>query len=284
MSDYSDHQVECIVKLGGRAITHKERHETANTEAIQSAGALFCDTGIGKFIAVHGAGSFGHFEAKKYGVATGYRNSDGLTSPVKQVQMGLCKTRLSVTKLNHLLVSEFVQQGIPAVGMSPFNSYITNSKDSFKHADLDVLSQSLDEGYLPVLHGDAVLDQATGCSILGGDPLIEKLCCHFKPKRVVFLTDVNGVYDRPPDQQGANHIPQITVNQDGHIATILATSMSDHDVTGGIMGKIDCACRIVKHSKGRTKVFIGKLESTYSKDLVRNGMSKPEMMTEICYQ
>ena len=111
----------------------------------------------------------------------------------------------------------------------------------------------------------------------------QKLCSHFQPQRVVFLTDVDGIYDRPPDQQGANHIPRIIVDEDGHQATTLATSISGHDVTGGILGKIECACKIVRQCKGRTKVFIGRLDAS-SKELVTNGSSETSRTTELVYQ
>lgn len=61
----SDNQLECIVKLGGRAVTFKEQFETANIDAINTAARMFAqgaefDTGVGdhgcKFIVVHGAG------------------------------------------------------------------------------------------------------------------------------------------------------------------------------------------------------------------------------------
>ena len=54
-------QVDCIVKLGGRAVTCKEKHETSNIDAIKQAADIFRDldrsnTNTGKYIVVHGAG------------------------------------------------------------------------------------------------------------------------------------------------------------------------------------------------------------------------------------
>ncbi|KAL0420965.1 UNVERIFIED_CONTAM: Isopentenyl phosphate kinase [Sesamum latifolium] len=46
-----------------------------------------------KFIVVHGAGSFGHFQARKSGVHKG-----GLSKPL--VKSGFVATRISVTSLN----------------------------------------------------------------------------------------------------------------------------------------------------------------------------------------
>lgn len=35
------------------------------------------------------------------------------------------------------------------------------------------VTELLDAGYLPVIHGDCVLDTQQGCSILSGDKIIE---------------------------------------------------------------------------------------------------------------
>ena len=63
-------------------------------------------------------------------------------------------------------------------------------------------------------------------------------------------------------------MPQITVNHSGVVETRFSTSSSGHDVTGGIMGKIQSACRIAKQSKGKTRVLIGRLGSPVAKDIV----------------
>lgn len=62
---------------------------------------------------VHGAGSFGHFEASQYGITKP-------DTPQQTLLEGFAKTRRSVTWLNHLVVSALIEAGIPAVGVSPF--------------------------------------------------------------------------------------------------------------------------------------------------------------------
>eukprot|EP00665_Eupelagonemidae_sp_cell47_P002310 gene2309-516_t len=59
-------------------------------------------------------------------------------------------------------------------------------------------------GMTPVLHGDCVLDEERGAAVLGGDAVMAALCCSraLRVERAVFLTDVDGVFDRPPDQPG----------------------------------------------------------------------------------
>uniref|UniRef100_A0A453FKV5 Aspartate/glutamate/uridylate kinase domain-containing protein n=1 Tax=Aegilops tauschii subsp. strangulata TaxID=200361 RepID=A0A453FKV5_AEGTS len=65
------------------------------------------------FVVVHGAGSFGHFQASRSGVHKG-----GLHSTL--VKAGFVATRISVTSLNQEIVRALAREGIPSVGMSPF--------------------------------------------------------------------------------------------------------------------------------------------------------------------
>jgi hypothetical protein len=54
----------------------------------------------------------------------------------------------------------------------------------------DAVRAAMEAGLLPVLHGDAVLDEELGCTILGGDPLVARLCQAFRPDCCVFLVGV----------------------------------------------------------------------------------------------
>lgn len=89
--------VRTIVKLGGAAITDKAVLETPNLPVLQLvaqhlAAAATADGSAGhagaSMVVVHGAGSFGHFQASDYGVAKGW---GPLTDPT--VRKGFCLTR-----------------------------------------------------------------------------------------------------------------------------------------------------------------------------------------------
>ena len=103
-------------------------------------------------------------------------------------------------------------------------------------------------GLLPVLHGDSVLDDARGCAILSGDELLEALCDELRPKLAVFLTDVAGVFDKPPSESGAALIPEIRVRRNGALVIpsggALTTSSRAHDVSGGLAAKLQSAAKI----------------------------------------
>ncbi|MEW5301103.1 MAG: hypothetical protein WDW36_003983 [Sanguina aurantia] len=186
-------------------------------------------------IIVHGAGSFGHHQAQLHGVSRG-----PLTDP--RVRAGFAATRRSVTLLNQLVVSSLIEAGLDACGMSPFPSWITTHRQ-VAQGDLQPLSTCLCAGLVPVMHGDAVLDSALGCTVLSGDTIVKHLAEGLRPSYVVFLTDVAGVYDRDPKAGGATRIPEILVAPDGswEAAGCLAPSLvaaSAFDTTGGMEAKV----------------------------------------------
>lgn len=180
-SPYAD--VTVVIKLGGAAVTHKQQLETLNSEVLATAvsqlAALHAAIGP-RFVVVHGAGSFGHQAAAAAGVAGG-----GIQQSAT-VRQGFAATRASVTKLNQLVVAALVAAGVPAVGVSPCPGWTTCQRQVATDGCTGVAAL-LAAGLVPVLHGDAVLDQELGCTILSGDVLITRLCQAFRPPVVAFL-------------------------------------------------------------------------------------------------
>ncbi|KAF7124695.1 hypothetical protein RHSIM_Rhsim12G0133300 [Rhododendron simsii] len=201
------------------------------------------------FIVVHGAGSFGHFQASKSGVHKG-----GLNQPL--VKAGFVATRISVTSLNLEIVRALAREGVPSIGMSPFACGWLTCEKNMASADVSMVAKAIDSGFVPVLHGDAVLDTSQGCTILSGDVIIRHLAEQLKPKFVVFLTDVLGVYDRPPTEPNAVLLREIEVHEDGKWSVVKPTfenlnkqvefNVAAHDTTGGMVTKISEAAMIAK--------------------------------------
>lgn len=252
--------VDCIVKLGGSALTHKGQLETVRPDALQRAAAIVKRLHAeGKScIVVHGAGSYGHFQAKDYGVSTGIVGHS--PTEMARLRQGLCLTRLSVTKLNHLVTEQLMKEGVAAVGISPFGGWKMSGRQVVQ-AGTEAVKDSLISGFVPVLHGDCALDAEQLCCVLSGDTIIEVLSKEFSPKQVVFLTDVDGIYDRPPNCPGAQLLNSITVSLSGRLEPAVTTSALAHDVTGGAGLKIRTAVSIVTQSQGAVLVFICKLGS-----------------------
>lgn len=240
--------LEVIIKLGGSAVTHKNAFETINQDAIASAAKLVKQI-KGKCIVVHGAGSFGHFQAHEYGTASGFSND------ILKGRIGFAKTRLSVTKLQHTITTVFLENGIPALGISPCGSWFTSSGLVTRSAVTPIV-ELLEAGFVPILHGDCVLDDVQGCSILSGDKIIQRLVEELRPKRVVFLTDVDGIYDKPPEKKDSMLLRKVYVKSDGQMTVTIATSNLHHDVTGGIREKLQTASNIIRISEKHSRVFV----------------------------
>ncbi|KAF9674397.1 hypothetical protein SADUNF_Sadunf10G0123100 [Salix dunnii] len=292
--------IRCIVKLGGSAITCKNELEKIDEETVgivssQLREAVVTGSGSRKvlgmdwskrpgkpgiscdaddfedrnldsssFIVVHGAGSFGHFQASKSGVHKG-----GLNKPL--VMAGFVATRISVTTLNLEIVRALAREGIPSIGVSPFSCGWTTSERNMASADLSMVARAINSGFVPVLHGDAVLDDLQGCTILSGDVIIRHLAAHLKPEYVVFLTDVLGVYDRPPSEPNAVLLREIAVSEDGSWSVVqpaledtktqVEITVAAHDTTGGMVTKISEAALIAKLG---IDVYIVKAATTHS--------------------
>lgn len=233
---------DVIVKFGGSAVTCKATFETLAEESLRSAAAAVANGGA-RTILIHGAGSFGHFQAREHGVSKGTSNSAFSWK-------GFALTRASVCRLNGHVVSALLDAGVAAVGMPPFPTWVTCGKGLVPRASANAgiarIRELLDAGLTPVLHGDAVFDEAQGASILSGDTLMVLTAQALKPRLAVFLTDVAGVYDRPPTEEGATLLARIAVGADGTLLCATSTSTAAHDVTGGLAAKLDAAAAIAQ--------------------------------------
>lgn len=173
------------------------------------------------FILIHGAGSFGHHSAKAYGLSgkTDKPNLSTRMSPKsnRHRKRGLAETRLSVQKLNHLVVSKLIDYGVNAVGISPgfgvpeLQAHLHLQQKPMKDLEAVVLS-AINAGLVPVMHGDACL-YGDDAAILSGDTLVEVLGSLHWVSDAVFITDVDGVYDEDPRQNSnAKLLPKIFVD------------------------------------------------------------------------
>ena len=85
--------------------------------------------------------------------------------------------------------------------ISPYGKFFTVGKKlnrNLSRGGFDEVRAAVMAGKVPVLHGDVVRDSEQGCAILSGDTLVECLTEEFKPKRVVFISDVEGIFTSNP--------------------------------------------------------------------------------------
>ncbi len=222
-----------IIKFGGSVVTDKSQiTPTPRLQTITDLAkqlAQLYQSGKYQIILVHGTGSFGHPIAKKHGMEEAI--------PSSEKKAGYIKLVFSLMKLDHIIMEILVNNDLPAVSLPP-HAFVTNEDRIMQPFDYSIIKKYLEEGLIPVLQGDPVLDSKIAFSSLSGDTIIPFLANKLKAKKVIFLSDVNGVFDKnPKENKDAQLIPLITNENFDQVLTGLTTH-NPNDISGEMKGKI----------------------------------------------
>jgi isopentenyl phosphate kinase len=219
--------VMILVKLGGSVITDKSRLRTFRAASCRRL-AKELRSAEDKLIIVHGAGSFGHIEAKKHSLHRGLKSQDQLKH-VAAVQR-------DVRELNVKVLESMIDSGVRAVSIPPAAA-ATFAGGKVRSFHPDPFRSVVDLGLTPVTFGDVVPDESMGFSICSGDLMMEALAREFEPRVAVFCADVDGVYDRDPKRsKEASLLPELDRSV---LKSLKRTAPSNADVTGSIFGKLE---------------------------------------------
>ena len=221
-----------ILKIGGSAITKKDAQEPTidevNLDRIAQEVSAYNDD----MVIVHLAESYGHIYAKKFGIGDVISNVHDHLYKLE----GVCRTQASVQLLNYIICEKLHEKGVPAIGIKP-SSFIETNQKRICVCDTKLIQKYIDNGFVPVLYGDAVLDQNEyyKYAILSGDQIITYLAKKLKANRVILSSDVDGIYtDNPKTNPDAKLIDIVTKDTD----LLLTENENQADVTGGMAGKI----------------------------------------------
>ncbi len=252
-----------LLKFGGSIITHDAKFESFNKKIvmklINQIKALSTNY---HFIIVHGAGSFGHFHAKKYNIKEGFKEDIQL--------LGLVETHQSMLKLNFMLIETIHEiGGFYPVPFNPIN-IVKTKEGSIVSFNIEQLKESLELGLTPVLFGDVVFDETLGFTILSGDKIVPYLAEQLKPEKIIMLTDVTGVYeDNPKKNPKAKLLSEINLNDSELLQKISANASSGKTrVTGEMEKKLLELTNVVK--EGIETWIISGLED----DILYNKLAK----------
>jgi len=248
-----------VLKLGGSVITDKEKPFTAKIDVIDRLASELSEYD-GKMIIIHGGGSFGHPIAHKYKIKEGYKEN--------QQFIGFAETHLSMQKLNTIILQRLIKYGIPAVPVPPV-SIIFSENGIIKNIEYNAIENMINMGFVPILHGDTVLDEKIGFTIVSGDQIAAHLSVKFNATYLIFVLDVNGLYVKDPRKfPNANLIEKIDVQ------TLKKTvdafkGRKGIDVTGGIAEKVKWI--IYAAERGTQVILINGNISGRLKEILRGG-------------
>jgi isopentenyl phosphate kinase len=224
-----------LVKLGGSVITDKSRLRTFRQSSCRRLAKELLPARK-ELTLVHGAGSFGHIEAKRHGLNKGFRAKSQL-SHVASVQR-------DVRELNLKVLEALIDSGIRAVSVSPASSAVF-AKGIVRSFNSRRFSDIIELGLTPVTFGDVVPDKVLGFSICSGDVMMQALAEEFEPRIVVFCADVDGVFESDPKvDRKAKLIPILDRSR---LISLKRTDAKHPDVTGSIYGKLERMLAIAKH-------------------------------------
>ena len=216
-----------IVKLGGSVITDKSKKYSFN-KGVTSRLAKEIHQAKKDIILVHGAGSFGHILAKEYQLNEGHVDDHQL--------QGFSLTHAKVQELNSFVLNALHDNDIAAVSIAP-HSILSLDDHKPKTMNYQIFKDFLDSGFTPVTFGDVVLDETLRFSIISGDLLVQMLASYFRPEKVIFVIDEDGIYSsNPKTDKNAEFIESATIEELQNFAT---TANAHADVTKGMEGKID---------------------------------------------
>ncbi|NPA48094.1 MAG: isopentenyl phosphate kinase family protein [Thermococci archaeon] len=230
-----------IVKIGGSVFSDKGgEEENIRTDVVRRIAGEIREFYPGRsFLIVHGGGSFGHPLAKRYGIR------DGLVGDLQEKRIGFSKTHQAMLRANSLIVDAFLDEGLPAFSVST-SSVFTSRNGRVASGSIHVIRRLLQLGLIPVLFGDVVIDEEKGIDVLSGDQIMTYLTEELRPEKVIFLMDVDGIYDGKPGE--GRLIDELKEDDVERLLERLRCT-SGTDVTGGICNKLREALRMVRFSE-----------------------------------
>lgn len=218
-----------LIKLGGSVVTFKEKPLAANIDAIDGISCALTQLSV-PFIIVHGGGSFGHYWSVKYDMHTKSSNYD---------VHGVSIVHESMIALNQIIVNSMIRTGLNPYGMPPLALTSDHKPIVAKIKQIYAMAQSK---VIPVTFGDIVHVEGTKYSILSGDALMTILARVLQPLRIIFATNVDGIYKDNVSRELVNEI-QVSDKR----KSIKFFKAAGNDATGGMQRKVTEAFKIASH-------------------------------------
>lgn len=208
-----------VLKLGGSVVTEKDEPEQVDRLNLRRSASVVAEA-RDEFVIVHGGGSFGHHHAAEHGVST----TDGTDSAD-----AIRAIHGAMKRLNTAVVESLADAGVPALPVHPL-SVAARDRDGALTLPSKHMATMLEEGFVPVLHGDVVVHEGAGATVLSGDELVVDLARALDADRVGVCSTVPGVYDA--DGELVDRIGSFD-----DVAAALGGSDAT-DVTGGMAAKV----------------------------------------------
>jgi len=236
-----------LLKLGGSLITDKTRPYTPRLDkladlAAEIAQALRTHPHL-LLILGHGSGSFGHTAAKEYGTKDGIPaplhlppNSENLEGEKEGggYWQGFAEVWYQASTLNRYVIQALHDAGLLAITFSPLAS-VWSENGRVAGWDLSQIRAALENGILPVVHGDVIFDRAKGGTILSTEDLFTYLARALPAQRVLLAGLEAAVWADFPARR--RRVERVTRESFAEVSRGVGKA-AGADVTGGMESKV----------------------------------------------
>jgi isopentenyl phosphate kinase len=248
-------------------ITDKTRAETPHREVIARLANEVRQVRRARpdirLVLGHGSGSFGHWHAKKYGTRDGVRGRDAW--------IGFARVAASAARLNGIVVDILLSSGVPVLGVRPSAS--ARCRDGMLlELNTALIHRALEEGLVPLVHGDVALDEVRGGTIISTEEILVFLADEMGPSRILLVGGTPGVLSGAVSDGGGGVVPLITPGTIEAVAYSLGESHAP-DVTGGMMSKVQQMLDLVR----RRPDLVVHILSGHEPGLLVRALSDPNL-------
>jgi isopentenyl phosphate kinase len=183
-----------------------------------------------RLILGHGSGSFGHWEASKFGTRHGVHT--------EEEWHGFARVSAAALQLNRLVTESFIEAGVPVLSLQPAASAVADH-GTLQHLDLNPIRRALAHNLVPLVFGDVAFDTTLGATILSTEDIFVYLAKILKPTWILLFGNAPGVLTSDPADPGRSQtIPTITPDTYPSMQRALGAS-GYTDVTGGMADKVE---------------------------------------------
>ncbi len=228
-----------VIKLGGSVITDKGEPLSINMPTLlaisEEIATAMRETDL-LLALVHGGGSYGHPSVKEC------LNRKGVIDESCYV-----RTTHLMSELSLIVTQALIAAGVPAVTLATRS--ICAIRSGRVECELSIAAEMVARGLVPVLFGDGVLSD-NGYEVMSGDDIVWLLAKAMGGAEVVFVTDVDGIFDKDPrTSPNARLLKEVTASE----VLGFVSGSGKTDVTGGMRSKL---VKGLKHARGWGKAYV----------------------------
>lgn len=231
-----------FLKLGGSLVTDKHRPYTPRLDVLRRLAEEITEARNAnptlRLVIGHGAGSFGHVPAKRYGTRQGVHTPEEW--------LGFAEVWKEAATLNRLVVDALLEAKLPVISLPPCAA-VTAEDGRVMIWELYPLRAALQAGLLPLIFGDVIFDRQRGGTILSTEDLFEYLARRLQPKRILLAGIEEGVWR---DFPACTELVREITPTDIHQGRLQLGGSQAPDVTGGMESKVRQSLALVQEIPG----------------------------------